>query len=159
MCLYNVYIHYILERINDNYIFSINICLQLLRVYARPNCALEEILLKTPRRQRCRLARVPWDRMFNLQSKSGFQCQSSHLSRPTVTAFIQNCSKPPARQDVASDWVKEANFPKKCNYLRHLRISHKVISAGFLPWVQTFLELLLFYSSFWEGSKTSVNWF
>ena len=44
---------------------------------------------------------------------------------------------------------QKANFSKEWTCIRRLRISHKVSSAGFLPQVPTFIDLLLYYSSFW----------
>ena len=85
--------------------------------------------------------------------------------QPALLRLGQNQGTPLRHQNLLVEpcqycRIKEANFSKECTYLRHLRIINKVVSAGFLPWGPTFLDLRLFYSSFWEGSKTSVfNWF
>ena len=56
---------------------------------------------------------------------------------------------------IAKD-VEDADFSKEWSCFRHLRIGHKVISAGFFPQVPIFLDLLLVYSSFWDQTWKSV---
>ena len=64
--------------------------------------------------------------------------------------------------DVKAFRIKEADFSKDWTCLRHLRISHQVISAGNLQRVQTFsgLDLLQLLLIILLGSQKSVfNWF